>query len=238
MNAEKIEGVYSLSEDRIIKALLKKIKVILLVSFVAAGITAIYNIYLAHPVYQANATLYAIGTTYSYNNDKSNTIITSDSISVSQQLVKDYSGIIKSEEITSAVVDKLDLTNISTDKLSKDVNLVIADSSNLMVLSVDNTDPLEAQRIANAFAQIFVQKITSLTKQINISIVQNAKTPTHPIAPTKIKNIALALLISLFTTSGFVILLEYLDNTAHTVEDIEDELGYSVIGIIPKLNIK
>lgn len=226
-----------MSEDRIIKTLLKKIKVILLITFVVTGITAVYNIYLVHSVYQSKAILYAIGTTYD-NNDRSNPIITSDSISVSQQLVKDYSEMIKSDEITSAVVNKLAITNVSTNELSKDVSLAISDSSNLMEISVNNTDPVEAQRIANTYAQVFAQKIASITKQVNVSIVQNAKTPTDPIAPTKAKNISLALLISLLATSGMVVILEYLDNTAHTVEDIKDELGYSVIGIIPKLNIK
>lgn len=223
-----------MSEDRIIKALFKKVKVIILVSFLFTGITAVYNVFILRPVYQAKTTLYAIGTT----NDGNNKIITSDSISVSQQLVKDYAEIIKSDEITSAVINKLAITDTSNDKLSKEVSLVIGDGSNIMILSVNDTDPVKAQKIANAYAEVFAEKITSLTKQIDISIVENAKIPTHSIAPTKTKNVALALLISLLLTSGLVVILEYLDNTAHTVEDIEGELGYNVIGIIPKLNIK
>lgn len=226
-----------MSEDRIIKALFKKVKVIILVSFLVTGITAVYNVFILQPVYQAKVTLYAIGTTYDSNNGN-NRIITSDSISVSQQLVKDYAEIIKSDEITSAVINKLAITDTSNDKLSKEVSLVIGDGSNIMILSVNDTDPVKAQKIANAYAEVFAEKITSLTKQIDISIVENAKIPTHSIAPTKTKNVALALLISLLLTSGLVVVIEYLDNTAHTVEDIEGELGYNVIGIIPKLNIK
>ena len=223
-----------MSEDRIIKALLNKIKAIILVSFIITGATAVYNFYVVHPVYQASVILYSIG---SVSNGEG-TVITSDSIAVGQQMVKDYGQIIKSDEVTAAVIKNLGLKDMTMDKLSKDVSLVIGDDSNLMTLSVNNTDPEKAQKIANAFAQVFVQKVMGITKQINVSIVQNAKVPTSPISPNKTKNVTLALLISLLGTSGVVVIMEFLDNTAHTFEDIEDELGYNVIGIIPKLNIK
>ena len=49
-------------------------------------------------------------------------------------------------------------------------------------------------------------------------------------------NIAIAFLLGLMVSVGLVFLLEYLDNTFKTKENLERELDIPVLGIIPLVN--
>jgi polysaccharide biosynthesis transport protein len=68
----------------------------------------------------------------------------------------------------------------------------------------------------------------------NISIVDSAALPSKPRSPNLLLNLALAfaagLLVGLLSALG----LDYLDDTFKSPEDIEQQLGMSVIGIVPK----
>lgn len=69
----------------------------------------------------------------------------------------------------------------------------------------------------------------------NVSIIDEAKTPTEPSAPRMMVNLALALLIGIGFGVVAALLLEALDETLATPEDVESKLGVAVLGVIPLL---
>lgn len=222
-----------MSEKRILKALIKRWWLILLITLVSTGASVTYSVRNSNPIYKATTTLYVMPTSNSQNY-----IITSDSIIVSQQLAKDYIELIKSAKITSAVAEGLGFKGITAEKLSSNVIVGMVKGSNLLEISAYDSNPKTAQAIANAFAKISIEQITGITNQTNFNVVDEAKVPVEPIATNKFMMVMLSFVLSLLSICGLIIFLEYIQNTAHTVQDIEKELGYSVIGIIPKTDIK
>lgn len=69
----------------------------------------------------------------------------------------------------------------------------------------------------------------------NISIVDRAAIPAGPFAPSLTRNLALSFLLGAMLGVGLALLLEFLDDTLKTPEDIEHKLKLPVLGIIPKL---
>ena len=57
--------------------------------------------------------------------------------------------------------------------------------------------------------------------------------PSSPIKPKKQLNIAIAAFIGIMVGLGIVFLIEYLDNTIKTPEDVQKHVGIPVIGTIP-----
>lgn len=57
--------------------------------------------------------------------------------------------------------------------------------------------------------------------------------PTSPSSPKPVLNMLIAFFIGLMVSVGIAFLLEYLDNTVKTQEDVEKLIGVPVIGIIP-----
>jgi capsular exopolysaccharide synthesis family protein len=69
----------------------------------------------------------------------------------------------------------------------------------------------------------------------NISIVDEAQQPTAPSQPRMMVNLALALLVGLGFGVVAALLLEALDETLASPEDVESKLGVPVLGVIPLL---
>ncbi len=69
----------------------------------------------------------------------------------------------------------------------------------------------------------------------SVEIIDPALTPKMPIKPNKKKNLALGLILGLMLGTGLVFLLDYMDQTVKTAEDVRDKLGLNVFGIIPRI---
>lgn len=70
----------------------------------------------------------------------------------------------------------------------------------------------------------------------NVSIVDRADPPIRPVSPRLLLNLALALFAGLLAGVGYVVLREHLDDAIRSPEDIEKELGTSMIGLVPMLD--
>lgn len=70
----------------------------------------------------------------------------------------------------------------------------------------------------------------------NIKISANAVTPILPIGPNRNRNILLAFLVSLVGGIGLSFLLDYLDDSIKTSDDVGRSLGLATLALIPHHN--
>jgi succinoglycan biosynthesis transport protein ExoP len=69
----------------------------------------------------------------------------------------------------------------------------------------------------------------------NVSIIDRADPPVVPVSPRLLLNLALALFAGMLLGVGYVTLREHFDDAIRSSEDIETELGASMIGLVPML---
>ncbi len=67
----------------------------------------------------------------------------------------------------------------------------------------------------------------------NVSTVEEARVPGEPIGPPRMRNIIVALLLSFGVGIGLAFLLDYLDDTLKSVEDVDRHLHLPTLAIIP-----
>jgi len=80
-------------------------------------------------------------------------------------------------------------------------------------------------------------RIAEAGKSGNVRIIDKAKPPREPIRPNKKLNIILSIFLGLGLGVGISYLIEFLDDSLKTVEDVE-KLGLSVLGTIPTIDIE
>ncbi len=68
-----------------------------------------------------------------------------------------------------------------------------------------------------------------------VSIIESAVVPTTPVGPNRMMSIALAAAIGLALTVGAAFLVEYLDDTVKSPEDVERATGLTTIGAISRI---
>jgi len=71
------------------------------------------------------------------------------------------------------------------------------------------------------------------TQPDNIKIFAPAEVPTLPEGPQRGRNVLIAFLVSLFAGIGLAFLLDYLDDSVETSEDIGRQLGLPTLALIP-----
>ena len=67
----------------------------------------------------------------------------------------------------------------------------------------------------------------------NVSVVDKAEFPGRPVSPSLSRNLLFAFALGIAAATGVVWLIELLDDTFKSVEDIEERLQLPVLGVIP-----
>ena len=118
-------------------------------------------------------------------------------------------------------------------KLNKKISVSQVESTEILKITVKDSDAELAALIANTEADIFKQQINEMMKVDNVSTIDVAKVPENPVAPNKVMNIAIATVLGMMVSVGLVFVLEFLDRTYKTPTDIERHLGLPILGAIP-----
>ncbi len=105
---------------------------------------------------------------------------------------------------------------------------------------ISSTQIYRVQRTLDLYEQIYFNSISSL-EELNLTRVQSApnvvqvepaKAPSQPYAPRPVQTTILYSSIGLLSMAGLVFLVEYLDDTIKTPEDVKAVLNLPVLGLI------
>ncbi len=202
--------------------------IVFTITVLAATTVAAVSIFAIKPVYQADTTLY-IGR----SSDTQDTIAYNDLL-VNNQLVNDYRELVKSRMVSSTVIKELKLKGMTEGDLARKLNVNSKRDTRLIVISALDEDPELARAIADKVAEVFKRKVADIMKLENVQVIDKAFTPSAPVKPNVRFNVAVAALLGLVVSLGLVFLIEYMDNTIKTPEDVEKYLGLPVIATIPR----
>lgn len=117
--------------------------------------------------------------------------------------------------------------------LGKPVDLGSDTSTRLTRL--ESTLDLYQQLYINLLGSLETIRLARLQNTPNIVQIETAVEPGAPVRPRPLTNSALAGMIGLMLAAMVVFLIEYLDNTLKTPEDVERALGVPVLGVIAEI---
>ena len=205
----------------------KEAWIIAAITAVTTFVSASLSFFVLSPVYEAKTTL--IVNTDQKNDDT----ITGDEFSVTQRLAVTYGEIIKSRTVLEPVIEKLGL-DISYDDLSKMVTVSPVKDTQIINISVQDTNPLKAKDIANSIPEVFTKEVKRITKANSVEVIDKAVEPLSPIKPNKLMNVLIAFVLGIMIGLFVVFLIEYMDNKMKTPQDVEKHLDLPILGVIPK----
>ncbi|MBQ6127602.1 hypothetical protein IJI69_02820 [Candidatus Saccharibacteria bacterium] len=210
--------------------ILNKLYIVVTVTVVVVLAGEIYSTYLKTPLFKSTAKLVLT----SSQGEGSTTAVTNTDITLSNNLVKTYSEIITSRGVLSKVISNLGL-NTTTDELASKVTVASVSNTQIITLSVSDSDAAQAEKIANEIAKVFKAEILSLYKIDNVQIVDKAQVATTPYNVNVLKQTLQFLAAGLAMGLGIVLVMFYLDNTIKNSQVVEDKVGLVVLGVVPKV---
>jgi capsular exopolysaccharide synthesis family protein len=284
---------------------------IVLGTALAAGTAFLVSAAIA-PVYQATTTLYI--------SQASNAALPSGldytSILGSERLARTYGELLKKRPVLNEVIDAFALrddkgSRMTPEDLVKLVNVQLVRDTQLLQVTVENTNPALAARIADKLVAVFIKQNEAmqlaryvdskqnLEKQLatldqetkeaqkaldaarsasgaspadrqaeinrleyavtayrnsyasllksyeevrlaetktvdNVIVAEPAQQPEKPVRPNKLMNTLLAAVVGLMLAVGVVFLIEYLDDTIKTPDELAAAMGITALGAISR----
>jgi capsular exopolysaccharide synthesis family protein len=110
-----------------------------------------------------------------------------------------------------------------------------AGSDSIRLEQLQKTLDLYQGIYVNLLNNLETLRLARLQNTPNIVQIEPAAVPDEPIRPRPLMNTALAGVVGLMLAAGIIFLVEYLDDTLKTMEDVERILGVPVIGYIAQL---
>lgn len=185
------------------------------------------------PMYQATAQLFV-------------SVRSSDGISGAytgglyvQQRIKSYVTVVDSPGVLQPVIDDLQL-DLSTGDLAGMVSVQNPMGTVLLEVVADNTDPQQAQLIANATARSLASEIVRLEssqsggKPVRVEVIRPATTPGSPVSPRTRLNVAIGFIIGLVIGAGLALLRATFDTSVKTAEQLTEATGATLLATIPQ----
>ncbi|PSR34607.1 MAG: lipopolysaccharide biosynthesis protein [Sulfobacillus benefaciens] len=204
----------------------KRLGIIILIAVVATATSGILSKFVLPKEYAGTATLIVIP------RNSAQDLLTS--MVTGQQLVDTYAQLATSRAVIGNVAGSPKF-GLSLTQLSQIVTATAVANTDLLTITVKTTSPTLAAGIANAVAHATVNEVTAVQGQKNLEIVNPAVANDLPVAPKTKTNVAIALVLGLVVGGGLAFLLEYLDDTIHSEDDVKRVLDLPLLTVIPSI---
>lgn len=192
----------------------RRLWLIVVITVITTGLGAYYSYSTNTPLYQSSSRIIIEATPESRNT---------------------LEVIIKDSTVLDKVVKELGLPQ-SAETLAGQITVASVENSQVVSISVTDTDPNRAAKIANTTAKVFKEEIPIIMNFKDVRLLSNAKVNPWPINQSQNKLIIIALLAGLAIGIGLVFLLDSLDDTLRLDREVEEMLGLPVLGRVSKMN--
>ena len=211
--------------------------VLIVLSFLL--ISSIYNIFFINKEYEANVKIF-IGKqkfkniTETYNNEE---------INLYQRLITTYSEVIKSKKLINESIKGSKMNylqdkykNINYDLLME--NLTVSPIANTQIIEIKykSLNPQQSYDLLYSITENLISYSKELYPNVNITVLEQVHVNLKTLMNKKLTIIGLGLMLGLIVGIGGIIGVMYLNNTYKNQKSLEEEIGLTVIGVIPKID--
>ncbi len=225
---EEQENYLEIDLLQLLKVLKRRAAVIAASAIVCALVFFLVSNFLITPKYQAEAMMYI-------NNNRTAEAesINSSDVSASKSLVDTCIAIINTRAVYEDV-KKQTHTDYSYAELKSMVTASSVNSTELLKITVESEDPIEAAKLANAYITVSARTMMQTVIGSNTKIVDEATIPTGQASPNVKKNTAVGFLLGMIAAMGVVVLIELMNTVIRSEKELNEAVkDVPVLGVIP-----
>ncbi len=161
---------------------------------------------------------------------------TFDAVQAAQVSARTYGNIITSPNIAALVARRID-TTLSPTELSERITAEPVPETQLLQITIADSDPQRAKQLVDAYATVFVayvrERLAPETR-VSVSVADAAAVPQNPVRPKPALYVLLAMVIGFGIGVALAALRERLDFRIRSVEQIEAQFGLPVLARLPR----
>lgn len=228
-STETTEGEYGLSVADLLGVIRKRLWVILLVTVVLMGVAVGFSL-AQKPMYEASIKI-LVGQQRG----------TDEYVSAYdlEQLTQTIAEGVNSRPVSEGVIRQLGLHTTPEDLLDN-LRVEQIGETQFIQASYRDASPKMAQRVANSVGRVFSERISEVSPSANsitATVWEQAVVPDTPVSPNPLRNGLMALVLGLMLGVGLAFLLEHLDDSWRSSQEVEQISGVPTFGAIPAFKI-
>ena len=205
---------------------------IILITAICVTIGAIYSFGFVTPKYESITTLLLATNSSGQVTDGTESSITTTDITLNSKLVSTYRDLVRSDKVIRNVISNLAIEK-DAEELKKNVTVSAREDTEIIEITVTDEDPVLAAKIANEIAKVFIENVKEYYGIENLHVVDEAEVEEQPANINHIKDIVIFGFIGIVVASMYVLIVNMLDTTIKSSEDIEKITGVTVLASIP-----
>jgi capsular polysaccharide biosynthesis protein len=217
---------YLLSGKAVLRVLWRRWWIVVLAAAVIVGIAVGYSLWQT-PQYQATTTV-LVG-------QKSDLLSSPQNALGLQQVATTVSVAAESRPVAEGTIQRLGL-HMAPETLLANLSVEVVEATPYVKLTYTDSDPERAPLVANAVGDVLFKRISEVgpgPNAITATLWEKAQTPSGPVSPNPLRTGLLALIIGTMLGVGLAFLLEHLDDSWRSPEEVEQILGVPNFGAIP-----
>lgn len=219
-----------ISIKEIIGILKKRKMIIAVITIIFTLSSVVISFFIIKPKYEAN-TKFFIGKESTEINES----YSQSDVIMYQALMKTYSEVIQTKDIILRATKEANL-NLEVEEVLNGLNVITIADTQILEVKFRSEDAKESRALIEGITQEFINISKELVPNGRVKILQEVTLPEKPISPNKKINILIGFLLGLIVSTGLVFLLEFLDETIKTKDELEKEIDIPVIGLIQNMN--
>jgi capsular polysaccharide biosynthesis protein len=222
----------TITVERVLEILLRRVSAIILVTVVITGSALGFSLNQT-PTYVASVKMLVSQKSPGGPN-------LGGDIAGLQEVTLTVARAVDTEPVAQGVVEQLNQPELSAGEVLANMSVEPDPGTMFINISYKDSDPQRAQLIANTIAEMGSQKISDVMLGANpivARIWQPAMLPENPVSPNPVRNGIIALLLGGILGVGLAFLLEYVDDSWNSPEEVEEVTGVPTFGVIPAFAI-
>jgi capsular polysaccharide biosynthesis protein len=199
---------------KLIKALFKRLWIIILTTGIFMIGAYIYTSNYVTPIYTASITLYV------QNTNDYDGYISSGDLASSENLAGTISVLLTSNNVMSKGAESLG-EEYSPQQLASMIDTRGIFETGVLEISVKSSDPYRSQTVANAIGAIAPAEIMSFITAGNVKLIDQATLPAFPSSPNIMSNATRAAGLGFVITCIIIVLIELFNTKIRSENDIK-----------------
>lgn len=213
--------------DRLLKALARKIDLVVIAAVVCALLAGMVSVVFLTPRYESSVLFYI-----SSGADASG--VTVGQLSAAQNLVESGIVLLKTPE-TMIAAAKYSGVQMDTDDLLEMVQAEMVQETEFLRVTVTDTDPVRAQRFAAAIGTVLPKRMVGLIPGVSMTVAQAPVRAECAVWPRHSRAMILGGLVGLTLSGCTVLLLAIFDRTLWCEADVHGACRCPVLAVIPDM---
>lgn len=225
MRNTNTEDVIEIDLQELLGLLLHWLWLIVLSGLIAGALGFGISKFMITPQYQSTTKVYIL------NKQDSGNVTYSD-VQLGTQLTKDYAQLIKGRYVLEKVLITFGLAE-NYSSFAERVTVETLTDTRIIAITVEDTDPVMAQAIANEIRIVASEHIKNVMDIQAVNVAEEANLPEMPSSPSIFKWTAVGAMVGSFLCAMILVIRFLLDDSIKTSDDVERYLGLSTLAMIP-----